>query len=395
MPEKQFLKHQQGAVLMIVLIFCLLVAGIANIMMETSILQLKMIQNYKENSRLMSEVEGKLEKMESRLEQEVEPTSIDVSFIQFVPDTLVYQEPQGVNYYRLFAQQNNPLGDVLQLTTTFCTRKIVKQNQISKDEAAISNLTHIINPNRIWHFLPITIANGEIVWIVIYTPFSNKGTRLAIINLMQNKVIKEFTIEGKLTSQVLVTDIFTRGRADYIYFGTNLGDIVKINISETDSILWSLASYKDLIKGYMVGSLIAGRHPEGKGCLLYALVENEGRTFLQVLETNANELRQYYQLEQFSAIGQPLLWHGFLLTSIADNQLAVFDAFAGKLIQLIPLITTKYFDVAQEMYLPPQVIIKQPVDKNPIVMVRSSFAAKQCEAPLLAARLGRKTWQRL
>ncbi|MBS0288320.1 MAG: hypothetical protein JSR17_13570 [Proteobacteria bacterium] len=339
------LKHKlkiKGSVLIVVLIFCLLLGSIAKTMMDTSLLQFKMVQNFQESMRLINNIEEKLRQTESKLENSVDLSLPSVTFIQFVPDTLALHESQGVNFYRLFAQQKGQTGEAIQLTTTFCTRRVIEEN------------------------VPI------------------KTSRL-----------KEFTISGELSSEILVTDLARNERGDFIFLGTKSGDIIKIDMRDNDSNAWRLDTYQGLVKGKIVGTMLAGRHPQAKGMLLYALVEKNRETILQVFEVCSHEIKPYYALETYGSLGQPLLWQGFLLTSIDDNQIAIFDAFTGKLRQIISLETTAYYDIPQAMYLPPQVKIKQPLDKNPMVIIRTPYATKACEAPLLASRLGRKTWLRL
>ncbi len=385
MPSPKF---SQGGILIMVLIFCMITAIIAHSAIEMGILQLKMVSNFKTHQELVHEAQDELHKLEARLSTIDNFVSKEISFLQFVPDSLAFGEMKGVNYYSVSIHKE--LHDAqVQLKSTFCVRKIIEKAGDELPQEMKQYLASQLKDKLIVDSKAIqTHATGNIL-LVAYSSIENHNTQIAFIRFPSEEVLHVFSIDGKLTSKLLVVDTKANHRADLIFIGNESGDLLKIDISAPFVDDWHITRFNQVVEGAMIGTPLVGLHPQGKGLLLYCLVAQPNhQNTIAVLEQNAQGIKTFYTLTQ-AYYSQPLLWQGYLLAPIDHAQLAVVDAFSGKILQRYALQESP-----ENIPLTPiSVISKQPIDNKPTVLVSTKDAALFSAAPLLSKRLGRKTWK--
>jgi hypothetical protein len=94
--------REQGHALVLVLIFSVLLSLLAISALESSSLQSKMSQNFEENLHFAKKERVALSEMESYLETEFHTVlPKGVSPRQFIPDTLHFNEQNGIDFYEI------------------------------------------------------------------------------------------------------------------------------------------------------------------------------------------------------------------------------------------------------------------------------------------------------
>lgn len=92
--------------------------------MESSILQIKMLNNFQSMKKIQQETEVELLQLEENLENYFYQNAPEhTTFMQFVPDTLLFGETQGSNYYRVMVENKHESGADYSITTTYGVRR--------------------------------------------------------------------------------------------------------------------------------------------------------------------------------------------------------------------------------------------------------------------------------
>lgn len=381
----------KGAILIIVLVFCLITAVIAQGAMEVGYLQLKMAINFKNHIDVKTQAENEIINIENQFSKAALVKTPQATFLQFVPDTLAFGESQGINFYRIAVNKQDESGAFVQLMSTFCVRNQQIEEIGVMDDDKLDYINNL-NADSIVDVKVIQTHSSHNLLLVAFSKNDNKTTQLAFVRFPQAEIVRTFTIEGKLSSKLFIADTQSKGKADCIYVGTQKSELVTISMDSPFVDEWEMTVHKDLVEGEIIGTPILGRHPQGKGCLLYCLVEKNKQRSIQVLTQNKKNIHHFYTLENSLSFGQPLLWQGYVIAVIHNNLVGIYDAFSGEQQQIIPLLPFKENSVPMQDCAPPVVVFNQPLDKNPQVFISTRHSQKYCEAPILASRLGRKTW---
>ncbi|MBS0289480.1 MAG: hypothetical protein JSS07_05540 [Proteobacteria bacterium] len=116
---------EKGVVLLMVLLFSTLMAMMAHLCIGSAILQQKMLQNFKSHYKIKKEAEITLNKIETQLGEIPGFSSSQVSWIQFVPDTLAFGEKKGTDFYRVEIEHKEAEASYIHLISTICLRKTI------------------------------------------------------------------------------------------------------------------------------------------------------------------------------------------------------------------------------------------------------------------------------
>ncbi|MGD9591309.1 MAG: hypothetical protein AB7V32_02180 [Candidatus Berkiella sp.] len=385
-------KKSGGAVLMMVLIFCLIATIITQSAFEIGLLQIKMANNFKEHNDIKLKAQVSLDALENEIDNWPLPKFHNIKWLQFVPDTLAYSQTQGVHYYQITSAHKTPYGDNLKLISTFCARSMDDKQELLLNDQKLKYINNKYCSQDIIDLGVLETNSESDLLVVAYDVPNKKRSSIAFVRFPQEETIKIIELHDKISSKLLFVDSTSTNKADFIFFGTHTGALFSIDMRSPLSTKWPLVSFKDLFEGKLIGNLLVSHHLDGMGLLLYCLVENQKHeTSVHTFLKTQNEVKLQYTLAQ-QKIGQPLIWHGFLLAPINDVTLGVYDAFTGETLKLIELTEVTSHSIPQKELMFPQVVISHPLDKAPQVIVQTTKATKICEAPILTSRLGRKTW---
>ena len=110
--------------------------------MESGILQYKMTNSFEEGLIIRKKLDAKLAQIEHDLEKGSFPKQ--VTLLEFVPDTLIFGENKGTNYYRIEVTDENAQSNVM--TSTLAMRNTSFSSLILKNESDSSLLSKITLP---------------------------------------------------------------------------------------------------------------------------------------------------------------------------------------------------------------------------------------------------------
>lgn len=270
---KLFIKeYQQGSVLFMVLVWCMIIAIMTTSLLESSILQKKMHHAFQSKIITQKETEQKLIQLEKILKKSKNIDNNHIRFIQFVPDTLHLHETQGINYYAVIVSHHNQDGAKVTLRSTVAVRNKVKSKAENKT--------------------PIVAENGCIV-------------------IAGKKIV--------LDKDAQVLSPITQA-ADAIYFGDNIGRIWKID--------WHSKVYQLHIQEPIEHPISVGRHRKGEGVLLYVLTTQGVLHALWDNQKHNNTLVSHFILNKKKYTGFKLR-QGTLEMMTQTKQIERFDAFSG------------------------------------------------------------------
>ncbi len=362
------MKAQSGSVLIMVLVFSTLIALVANTGIESGILQLKMVNNFKSFLNIKSQAESELISIEKMLASDFHFTlPSNVKFLQFVPDTLHFGENQGSNYYRIDISRSNDDGSNMYLNSTFGVRK----KEIDVQDSAI------------------ILPNGDRTLIVLESKTCTNKSRLIFLDYEYGHKIKEFIIPT-ITSEFVAVDSKGSGFSDIVYFGDDEGNLWKINLHN-----WVCQQYPLRLSGSIIAKPIVGRHPSENGVLIYLLtrIKLNKQQVIHVFHDNYQQIKPFYTIEEEPSLGPPLMRQGYLLCVDKFNNLNIYDVFTGASIKKEKMI---YFNEGgpsvgdNEL---PQVTIDKPLDRIALVTVNTSNGMFFCRTEIEFGRLGRRTWK--
>jgi Tfp pilus assembly protein PilX len=107
MINKAPTKHQCGSVLIFVLVFSLLMSMIVTFSLESSVLQAKISRTYQYEVINFINTEQTLRKEEvDMMEKGYQPQKTAHPKVQFIADTLIFGERQGLKFYELDINQS-------------------------------------------------------------------------------------------------------------------------------------------------------------------------------------------------------------------------------------------------------------------------------------------------
>jgi len=172
---------------------------------------------------------------------------------------------------------------------------------------------------------------------------------------------------------------------DAIYFPGEQGKLQKINMIN------HLHSQEPLFSGELLGKPIVGRHPHGKGVLLYILTEHK---ILGLWDENDYFHPPFLIIEDAEILGHPLLWQGLLLVFAMNKEsqctLSVYDGFTGTFIRQEKMIYKGAISKQNRPHL--KVLVAKPREKKRTVMASSKDGVGFCKIEIDYERLGRRVW---
>ena len=151
---------QLGSILLLTLIFCAACSLLMLLMLETSVLETKMLNHSQAKKLIYLKAIKSIKAVEQQLdEQLLIALPNHFSILQWVPDTLSVSETDGILYYRLTHTFDSPDGASNQFITTYAIRCALPkgmENYNHYDENAFRNIPLSIG-------LPISEIIGRVI----------------------------------------------------------------------------------------------------------------------------------------------------------------------------------------------------------------------------------------
>lgn len=98
---------QTGGILLLALIFCATSSICLLLILETGILEILMSRHHQQKKQMLIEYIAKLHTIEMKLEEhKYDQLPKEVTFLQWVPDSLKCNEPEGLQYYQIRSEQS-------------------------------------------------------------------------------------------------------------------------------------------------------------------------------------------------------------------------------------------------------------------------------------------------
>lgn len=382
-----------GSALIIILIFCAAVALVANIALESSILQLKMLNNFKMNLNARLIAESEITKLERQLENSLlTHLPPNISFRQFVPDTLRFGEKQGANFYRI-SVENKDRSSRVKIVSTVAIRSQLNVNRLN--ETLSQNFFYNV-PEKCssTNSQVVQFSNGQLGAIIACT------SSILIIHIESGQKIKEFplSIQKAIDAKIAFTAIDSQSRnwCDFIFVNDGNGHLLKIDLQNTNPQQWEIVYNYPINMAF--GQPIVGRHPKGEGILVYFLVDkfNNGRRELHALWDHSSRWPSlFFNIAEDASIDQFLLRQGYLVLSTFDDQsgsIKIYDAFNGKFIRQKFIKTGTHHD-QEDSNQSIEIVMSKPRERESLVVVRNPEGKGLCMLEIEYSRLGRRTWE--
>lgn len=151
---------QLGSVLLLTLIFCGACSLFMLLMLETSVLGTMMLNHSLEKKQVQLQSILELNAISNELDEDCNLTVNNMVFLQWVPDTLLRNETEGILYYRITHNTTLPDGGSSQFITTHAVRgglpKGERHPNKNQDEIFIQDI-----PLSKW--LPISEVVGNVI----------------------------------------------------------------------------------------------------------------------------------------------------------------------------------------------------------------------------------------
>ncbi len=220
--------RQLGSILLLALIFSAASAVMLLLLLETAILDQKMLNHYLEKKRVQLDYLPWLASIEKQLADSFNVTASGVAIVEWVPDTLSCDESSGIRYYQITQQRAHPDGASSLFSSIYAARGAKPKEMPHPNE-------------RYCHIKYVGLAQGDIkksangqtsvIPLSKWLPISNiidsiivgigkDGQGVLIYALAQKKYQAE---------QVIVILADEQGKAPYLY-----------QIIDLDSHLYSL-----------------------------------------------------------------------------------------------------------------------------------------------------------
>lgn len=113
---------QSGSVLIMVFILSLVAGLIVVLGLETNILLRKISKTYQQEVFTFMAAEKKCCEIENSFLSDLGEEANKYSKVQFVPDTLMFGERQGIDFYRLEVEHNDANGIAIHLQSIIAIR---------------------------------------------------------------------------------------------------------------------------------------------------------------------------------------------------------------------------------------------------------------------------------
>ncbi len=151
---------QLGSVLLLALIFCSVCSVLMLLMLETSVLETMMLNHSLAKKQMHLQAVVELNALAHELDEKRNLILNNMAFLQWVPDTLLHNETEGILYYRVSHNKMLPDGACSTFITTHALRGGLPKGERhpNKHQTAI-NIKDI--PLSKW--LPISEIVGQVI----------------------------------------------------------------------------------------------------------------------------------------------------------------------------------------------------------------------------------------
>lgn len=444
------LKSEQGSVLILVLVFSLSITLIAGVLLDTGILQTKIISNQKQRLNTYFEIEQQVCQLENSLAnhfyQELPP---HLRFLQFVPDSLLFNEKQGVDFYQI------EVASWQQITSTFAVRhatalfdqtpvlEALKNNTVYQQLTQEHKSTLLVDKafwDGRWHLLAMGVlskwlfvfevspalqftllwktflesddapqptlarfANGK--WGIVLTQLgASRG--MAIYDVSNGEKIRDFKLmnEAKACSQadfsqIAIVDTQNRGFADYIYVGDAC--LWKIDVQARYPSQWQVVMSTQMLGQKVLGQPLISAHPQGEGVIVHLVTQQpDGERTLYALWDHHHQLRPYCQQlerERSAFFHQPLLRSNLLIVPLIApsplvSKIQIYDVFSCQL-KREQNFTFPSEALTDGEWIVPRIYTRAPRERKSLINLVAKNYLAEVEMEIDYAQLGRKTWQ--
>ncbi|HRE31560.1 MAG TPA: hypothetical protein PLD88_06240, partial [Candidatus Berkiella sp.] len=147
------------------------------LLFETTILDYKMLNNYKQKKELHLHYLQYLQSIEKQLDNGINPAHIKgITRLQWIPDTLACQETQGIHYFRICHKQVQPDGASNLFTSIYAIRGTLLANDAHPNQRYCAKYYEVDEQGRLWKInqrqksiiplssmLPISSVLGKVI----------------------------------------------------------------------------------------------------------------------------------------------------------------------------------------------------------------------------------------
>lgn len=346
--------------------------------LDSGFMQFKMTEALKKKLVIYENLEKRILQIESNLELGLTKQLKEVTFLGCIPDSLMYGEKGGTNYYR--TQVYYPDHSRQSVITSIAIRKKQLLEEKQDDQTFF-----IQKPKRLVKILVRNKNNAKLPVISIID--CHLGTSLKDFTLP----IPEHSDISSDLSDFAMVDIRQNGSVSAIYFGYLKG-LWKITFNKRDPLFWELKSWPIVRQGE-IKKIIVGRHPANNGVLLYLQSYHNAlkQGVLQVFWEKKYTLTHLFTIEQDQNIGDSLLRLDYLLIAIG-NKIKMYDALSGAFIREQYLKFEHFFQEAKDekgIYI----LEKEPRENQRQILVINGNEVRSCKMNVDDQRLGRRTWR--
>jgi hypothetical protein len=291
---------QSGSVLFIALIFCAASSICLLLIFETRILETMMARYHQQKSQILLDYVVTLRQLEIDLENKsLSKYPKDVTFVQWVPDTLVCNETEGIAHYQINHKVSLADGARGEFTSTYAIRGAMPEGSV--------------HPNT---------GYCGIDWQSLIIPLS-----------------------------------------------------------------------KQLPISVIIGKVIIGPNPKGKGVLLYMLAQKKyhlGEVLLIAELVDGSEAQLLKVIDMGTHLHPPILRSHQLIIN-DDEWVMQFDAFTGEIRHKEKLQPISYFALITEVTTP-IMQLRKPREAKRLILCPTSSGWAQAEIDIDYSMLGRKAW---
>lgn len=153
-------RKQLGSVLLLTLVFCSVCSLLMLLMLETSVLQTMMLNHSLAKKQTHLEAVVELNALSHEMDEKSDLILNNLTLIQWVPDSLLRNETEGILYYRVTYHKMLPDGDYNTFITTHARRGGLPKGERHPNQNQVEiNIENI--PLSKW--LPISEIVGEVL----------------------------------------------------------------------------------------------------------------------------------------------------------------------------------------------------------------------------------------
>lgn len=243
----------------------------------------------------------------------------------------------------------------------------------------------------------VQLVGGK--WAVVLPYVLNQHTYLLFLDIQNAKILKELILPCSEPSGIVAIDSKNNSFCDAIYIADG-ARLWKIDINSSSMSDWNFSSIA-LPYGKIKGKPVVGRHPEGKGVMVYLLTENPNSMQSRIYALAINELHAglpKFTINSVYMMGQPLLRQGYLIVNTNDaheiNRVMLYDAFTGtwEREEKLTALENLFISDLKKQY-PPFIFIKKSREKENIIVANTPTGLAFCKMEVDYSRLGRRTWE--